>query len=124
MIGSPTTLNTSVQCSHHFSPSFSSNNDAATLQPIIVVLRMRQKSICECYGRIVHKADACIIRGPKFHPPSLRRNMNQFTALHGDEPKEPPRECNIQPTSAHFKSRTFPLEPTLLFQLSRGNLII
>ena len=30
-----------------------------------------------------HKADACIIRGPKFLLPSLRRKMNQFNALHG-----------------------------------------
>ena len=83
-IGSPTTLTTSGQRSHNFGPSYSSNNDAATLQPVIVALRMRQKSICECCGRIGHKADACIIRGPKFLPPSLRRKMNQLNALHGD----------------------------------------
>ena len=91
MIGAPTTLNTSGHRSHHFNPSSSRNNDAATLQPVIAALRMRQKSICECRGRIVNKADACIICGPKFLPPSLRRNMNQFNALHGDEPKKPPR---------------------------------
>ena len=34
--------------------------------------------------------------------------MNQFNAPHGDEPKEPPRECNSQPLEAHFKSRTSP----------------
>ena len=32
--------------------------------------------------------------------------MNQFNALNGDELKEPPREWNIQPSEAHFKSRT------------------
>ena len=32
--------------------------------------------------------------------------MNQFNALHGDEPNEPPREWNIQPPVDHFKSRT------------------
>ena len=33
--------------------------------------------------------------------------MNQFNALHGDEPDEPPRECNRQPPAAHFKYSTF-----------------
>ena len=108
MIGAPTTLTTSGHRSHNFGSSLSSNNDATTLQPVILALRMRQKLICECCGRIGHKADACIIRGPKFLPPSLRIMMNQFNALHGDEPKEPPREWNIQPMAAHFKSRSSP----------------
>ena len=89
MIGAPTTLTTSGQRSNHFGLSSSSNNYAATLQPVIAALRMRQKIIFECYGRIGHKTDACIIRGPKFLPPSLRRNTNQFNALHGKKPKEP-----------------------------------
>ena len=108
MIGSPTTLTTSGQSSHHFVHSSSRNNDAATLQTVIVALRTRQKIICEYCGRIGHKADACIIRGPKFLPPSIRIKMNQFNALHGDEPKEPPREWNRQPPEAHFKSRSSP----------------
>ena len=91
MIGAPTTLTTSGHRSHHFGYSSSNNNDATTLQPGIAALRMRHNSICECCGRIGYKADACIIRGPKFLPPSLRRKMNQFNALHGDEPTEPPR---------------------------------
>ena len=32
--------------------------------------------------------------------------MNQFNALHVDEPNEPPRECNSQPPAVHFKYRT------------------
>ena len=32
--------------------------------------------------------------------------MNQFIELHGAEPKEPPREWNIQPPASHFKSRS------------------
>ena len=84
MIGSPTTLTTSGQRSHHFSPLYPIKNDAATLQPVIEALRTRNKSICEFCGRIGHKANACIIRGPKYPPPSLRINMNQFNALHGD----------------------------------------
>ena len=106
MIGSPTTLTTSGQRSHHFIPSSSINNYEATLQPFIAALHMIQKSICEYCGRIRHKADSCIICGPKFLPPSLRRNMNQFNSLHGDEPNEPPREWSSQPPEAHFKSRT------------------
>ena len=43
MIGAPTTLTTSGHRSHHFGPSYSSNNDSATLQPVIAALRMRQK---------------------------------------------------------------------------------
>ena len=46
MIGATTTLTTSGHRSHHFGPSYSSNNDATTLQPVIAALRMRQKSIC------------------------------------------------------------------------------
>ena len=34
--------------------------------------------------------------------------MNQFNALHGDESKEPPIECNSQPPADHFKSRSSP----------------
>ena len=106
MIGVPTTLTTSCQRYHHLSPSSYRKNDAATLQPVIAALRTRQKSICECCGRIGHKADACIIRGPKLLPPSLKRKMNLFNALHGDKPKETSREWNIQPPAVDFKSRT------------------
>ena len=34
--------------------------------------------------------------------------MNQFNSLHGDEPKEPPRECDSQPPADNFKSRSSP----------------
>ena len=97
MIGDQTTLTTSGQCFHHFSPSSSSKNDAETPKPVIAALHTKQKSICECCRRIGQKADACIICGPKSLPPSLRRMMNKFNALHRDEPKEPPREWNRQP---------------------------
>ena len=56
MIGAPTTLTTSGHHYHHFGSSLSSKNDATTLQPVIAALRMRQKSICECCGRIGHKS--------------------------------------------------------------------
>ena len=89
IIGAPTTLTTSGQRFHHFGQSSSSNNDAATPQTVIAALRMRQKNISKFCGIIGHKSDACIIRGPKFLPPSLTIKMNQFNALHGDEPKDP-----------------------------------
>ena len=108
MIGAPKKLTTSVQPSHHFSPSYSSNNDASTFQKVIAALSTRKKIICEWCGIIGHKSDAYIIRGTKLLPPSLRRKMNNFNALHGDGPKEPPRGCNSQPPEAHFKSRTSP----------------
>ena len=87
IIGAQTTFATSDQRSHHFIPSSSINNYISYIQPVITVLHLRQKSICEFCGIIGHKADACIICGPKFLPPSLRRKMNQFNAVHGDEPK-------------------------------------
>ena len=34
--------------------------------------------------------------------------MNQLKTFHGDEPTDPPRDWNIQPSSFHFKSRTSP----------------
>ena len=34
--------------------------------------------------------------------------MNQFNALHGNEPTDPPRDWSSQPPEAHFKSRTSP----------------
>ena len=69
---------------------------------------MINKSIYECCGRIGRNADDCIIRGPKFLPPSLIRNMNQFNALHGEESNEPPREWNSQPPADNFKSINYP----------------
>ena len=108
MIGDRTKFTTSGQRCHNFGPSSSSNNDAASPQPVIAALCMRQKSICEWCGRIGHKYDAFIIRRHKFLPPSLRRNMNQFNALHVDKPKELPREWNSQPPSDHFKSKSSP----------------
>ena len=41
MIVAPTTLTTLVQTSHHFGPLYSINNYTASLQPVIVYLRMR-----------------------------------------------------------------------------------
>ena len=58
MIGAPTTLTDSVQCSHNFSPSYSKKNDTAYIQPVIAALRTIQKSIFECCGLIGHKYDA------------------------------------------------------------------
>ena len=84
MIGSPNTLTTSGQRSHNFGPSYSTNNGTETLQPVIAALCIIHKSIWKFCGRIGHKADACIIRGPKLLPPSLRIKMNKFNALHGD----------------------------------------
>ena len=122
MIGAQTTLTSSGQRSHHFVPLSCSNKDAATLHPVIAALHMIQNSICECCGIIGHKADACIIRGPKLLPQSIRRNMNQFNALHGDEPKEPPREWNSQPMSVNFKSSTSPLRTNRVVSTIMGEI--
>ena len=46
--------------------------------------------------------------------------MNQFYALHGDEPTGPTRECNTQPTSYHFKSSTSPTKTSLVVSAIMG----
>ena len=38
----------------------------------------------------------------------LRRKINPFNALHGDESTDPPIEWSSQPQPDHFKSRTSP----------------
>ena len=108
MIRYPTKLTTSGQISHHFVPSSSNNNYIKNTQPVIATLIMRQKTICKCCGRIVHKADTCIIRDPKLLPPSLIIMMNKFNDLHGEESTEPPIDSNIQTPEAHFRSRNSP----------------
>ena len=127
MIGDPTTLNTSGQHSHHFGPSYSTNNDTAYLQPVIAPLRMKYKSIFECCGGIGHKADACIISEPKFLPSSFKININQFNTFHGEEPTYPPREWKIQPPTYHFKSsnstpNTIPVVSDIMGRLNHHEL--
>ena len=108
MIGDPTTLKTSCQSYHNFVPSSFINNDTTTIQPVIAALRVWPKNICECCGRIGHKADALIICVPNFLPTILKVNNNQLNALHDYEPNEPSREWNKQTTEVHFKYRTSP----------------
>ena len=69
---------------------------------------MRQKSIFECSGRIGHKADACIIRGPNFLPQSLRKNMNKFNDIHREESNDSPWSCNRKPPAYQLKFSTYP----------------
>ena len=49
--------------------------------------------------------------------------MNQFNALNGDEPTEPPREQKSQTTSFHFKPHTSPPKtvPVVLGIMGRLN---
>ena len=108
MIGAPTKFTTSGQLSHNFGLSSSTNNYIETFHPVIAALNILQKIICELFGRIGLKSDACIIFGPKFLPPSLRRKIIQFKALYVNEPTDPPIEWSKQPPSAHFKFRNFP----------------
>ena len=76
VIVSPITFATSVHHSFHSDPSYFTNNDTATLQPVIADLSVRQKAICECCGRIGKNSDVCIIPGPNFLPPDLIIKMN------------------------------------------------
>ena len=83
MIVYPTTLTNSGQLSVNFVPSSSIKNDTASLQTFISALRIRQRITCKFCESIGHKSYSCIIPVPKLLLPSLRRNMNQFNALHG-----------------------------------------
>ena len=123
MIGYPTTFTASVQSSHNFGPSSLNKIYTATLRPFIVALCIRQKSIFELCGSVVHKDDSCIICGLKFLPTILRRNTNQFNALHGDKTTDTPREWSSQPTSDHFKYSTSPTKtsPLVLYIMVRLN---
>ena len=114
IIGDPTTLTTSVQRSHNSGLSTSTNNDRETPQPVIAALCVFHKTICKFCDGVGDKAGFFIIRGPKLLPPSIRRNMNQFNALHNDKPNEPPREWNSQPPAVDFKYRTYPPKTSLL----------
>ena len=57
MIGNPTTFNTLGYCSNHFGPSSYIKIDTKNIQPAIVSLSLKQRSICEFYGRIGNKSD-------------------------------------------------------------------
>ena len=74
-MGSPHNLATSVQHSHTFDTSSSTDNDTVTTQLVIEYIILRQKVIWKLCGSIGHKYDACIIRGPNFLPTSPRINM-------------------------------------------------
>ena len=122
MIGAPTKLTISSQCSDHFGPSYSTDIDTSTIQKFIEDLRVRQKSICECCEIIGHKANALITRGPNLLPPITRKKMNQFNDLHGDEPTDTPGYCNIQPLAYHFKYRTSPPKTSTVVSYITGRL--
>ena len=104
IIRAPTILTTSGQSSHNFGTYYSIKNDTVNLHSIVVDLHMWLKIICKCCGSILHYSDACIIRGPKLLQPIIRRDMNQYKSLHGDETTHPTIECNNQPPVAHLKS--------------------
>ena len=48
--------------------------------------------------------------------------MNQFNNLHGDEPTDPPRECNSQPPAAYFKPRTSTTKTSPVVSVIMGRL--
>ena len=83
---------------------------------------MRQNRICELYGKIGHKADSCIIHGPKFLPTSLGIKINHFNALNSEEQNNPPRYWNSQPPEAHFKYRTSSLKTSPVVSAIMGRL--
>ena len=48
--------------------------------------------------------------------------MNQLNSLHGEKPKEPPREWKNQPPSDHFKYRTSPSRTNPVISAITGKL--
>ena len=96
IIGYPTNFTSSVRHYHHFSTTFSTNNDTKTIQKVIHALRIIQTVIWECFGWTVHKADYYIICGPNSPPSSIIIKMNQFNALKDDETTGSSKELNIQ----------------------------
>ena len=88
------TTNFTSLCNFYRSFGRYNNNYTTNIQPVITDLCARQNIICECCGRILHKVNLFIIRVPKFLPPSIGKNINQFISIHGDNPNEPPPYCN------------------------------
>ena len=84
MIEPTTNLTYSSLWSYHFDTSSSTIDDKSSLHPVIADLSVRHKIIWECCGRIGHKTDSCITRGPNLIPTSIRIKMNQSNALHVD----------------------------------------
>ena len=122
MIGSPATLTTSGQRYHHFGPLYSINNDTEYLQTVIAALRIRQNSVCKCCGRIGHKADVCIICGPKFLLTNLIRKTNQFNNLHCEKTTKQTREWISQLPEDHFKYSTSPTNTSTVVSDIMGRL--
>ena len=48
--------------------------------------------------------------------------MNQFNALHGEEPNDPPIDWNSQNPAAHFKYSTFPTKTSPVVSAIMGRL--
>ena len=48
--------------------------------------------------------------------------MNQCNAFHGYEPNDPPRECNSQPPTGHFKYRNSTSRTNLVISAIMGKL--
>ena len=114
-------FNTSVQRSHHFGTSTSTNNDTGNLKPVITDIHIRQKNIYKCCGILGHKADAYIICVPNFLPPILRINMKQFNSIHHYEATGPLIEWNSQPPVVHFGYQTSPPKTiSMVFSIMGG----
>ena len=62
------------------------DNGDVGVYPSEFPVEFNSESVPDPETRNGHKADACIICGLKFLSPSLRRKINNFNALHGEEP--------------------------------------
>ena len=89
IIGSPTILTYLGQNYHSF--YIKTNTESGYLHPVISYLRVKQRIICKCCGLPGYKADYCITISENLLHQSLCRNNNQFNAVDGYAPHEPPK---------------------------------
>ena len=66
-------------------------------------IRDHDKNCEVCNGR--HDADRCRARGINFLHPTLRKAVEQYNAIHGDKPKNPP--LPLTPPTARFGDKKF-----------------
>ena len=124
IIGAPTILTPSGQQSRHFYFHIPSTMIQQLSSQLLQLSAWDGRVFANYVKRIGYKANVCIIRGPKFLPPSLIRNMNKFVSLPGEEKliQQESVTANLQ----QLASNPGPLlpKPVLWFHLSWGDLII
>lgn len=58
--------------------------------------------VCECCGFTDHTADCSYCQGAAFMPPSLVQMIRHYNKVHGNKPKEPPKEIQRKSVTLSF----------------------